>query len=512
MREKPIKSEFTNRTAKLALQALAVCLLLLPLLFLTGVLTPSKARSESVANGANTTAPNPNSLPMRTSYADVVTKVAPAVVTIRSDIKVKADAGGAMPNDPMFQQFFGGRMPQMKQKPQVEHALGSGVIVNADGTILTNAHVVEGADKIKVELIDKRTFDAKVIGADKPSDLAVLKIQAENLPILPLGDSDKVRVGDIVLALGNPLGLQQTVTSGIISAKGRATGLSDGSFEDFLQTDAPINHGNSGGALVNLDGELVGINSQILSPSGGSIGIGFAIPTNMAGNVMAQLVKDGKVHRGMLGVGVQNVTSDLAGNFGLKEVRGVLVNSVAKGSAAEKAGLKQGDVVLSLNGMPINDSNELRNHVAQTAPNAEVTLGVWRDGKMQDFKATLNEFSAKKAEDVNAEGDDSTDNPNEKAQPSGKLGVQLAPITPQTARQLNLKGITEGLVVMGIDENGAAAEAGMQEGDVILQVNRQSVKTAADVQSALAKNGKNPVLLLVSRNGQTIYLTVQPKE
>ncbi len=432
------------------------------------------------------------------SYADLVEKVAPAVVTVRSEKKITAQAQN-MPDNEMMRQFFGGQMPQMKQKPQIERGLGSGVIVEANGTILTNNHVVDGASQVKVDLPDKRTFDAKVIGTDAASDLAVLKIDAKDLPTLPLGDSDKVRVGDVVLAIGNPLGLRQTVTSGIISAKGRQTGLSDGSFEDFLQTDAPINQGNSGGALVNLSGELVGINSQILSLSGGSIGIGFAIPSNMAKSVTAQLLKDGKVHRGMLGIGIQDVTSALAENFGLKEIRGVIVNSVTLNGPAEKAGLKQGDVITSLNGGAVKDGNELRNKIAQTAPGTEVSIGYLRGGGEQTAKLTLGEFQAKT---------DASNNNQVNAEPTqGKLGLSLEPITPQIAQQLNLKNVSSGLVVGDVQAGSLADEAGIAQGDVILEINRQPVKTIAEVKAAMEKTKNNSVLLLINRSGQTLFVT-----
>jgi Do/DeqQ family serine protease len=257
---------------------------------------------------------------------------------------------------------------------------------------LTNHHVVDGAEEIKVELNDRRTFDARIVGSDPPSDLAVLKIDVADLPVLTLGNSDAVEVGDVVLAVGNPLGLQQTVTAGIISAKGRVTGVSDGSFEDFLQTDAPINQGNSCGALVSAAGELVGINSQILSPSGGNIGIGFAIPTNMAKNVMDQLIKTGNVRRGQLGVTVQPVTGDIARSVNRPEARGVIIAQVQPDSAAARAGLRTGDVITALNGEPVNESNELRNRVANTAPGTEITLTVLRDGGEQQLRATLGEL------------------------------------------------------------------------------------------------------------------------
>src|SRR5690348_15974050 len=297
------------------------------------------------------------------SYADMVDHVAPAVVTIRSERRVRAPQQFPFFDDPFFRQFFGGGAPRRPQT-QIQRGLGSGVIVQADGHILTNHHVIDGAEDIKVDLFSKQTYSAKLVGSDAPSDLAVLKISAGSLPVLQPGDSDKVRVGDVSIAVGNPLGIGETVTAGIISAKGRATGTGDGSFQDFLQTDAPINQGNSGGALVNTRGELIGINSQILSPNGGNIGIGFAIPSNMARTVMNQLVGKGKVQRAMLGVGIQPLTSDLAAGLGLKDVRGILISSVTPGGPADKAGLKMGDVILKLNGKDTNDSNELRNSVA----------------------------------------------------------------------------------------------------------------------------------------------------
>jgi len=274
-------------------------------------------------------------------------------------------------------------------------ALGSGVIVQRDGTILTNYHVIDGAEQIQVELTNHRVFKANVVGSDPPSDLAVLKIDAKDLDALSLGNSDQVRVGDIALAIGNPLGLGQTVTAGIISAKGRATGLSDGSFEDFLQTDAPINQGNSGGALINARGELIGISSQILSTSGGNIGIGFAIPSNMARNVLDQILEGGKVHRGQLGVSIQPMTPELASKLGLSDVQGALVNSVIPNGPAAKAGLRQGDVIVDLNGAAVTDGNTLRNHVASTAPGTKVNLGIFRDHQKQQIQATLGEYQPK---------------------------------------------------------------------------------------------------------------------
>jgi Do/DeqQ family serine protease len=329
-----------------------------------------------------------------TSFADVVSRVAPAVVTIHSRMRARAPQQYPFRDDPFFRRFFGERGAAENAPPQQrESALGSGVIVSSDGYILTNHHVIDGADQIRIDLNDNRSVDAKVVGSDAPSDLAVLKIDAQNLPVLSLGDSDRVRVGDVVLAIGNPLGIGQTVTMGIVSAKGRQTGLSNGSFEDFLQTDAPINQGNSGGALVSTNSELVGINSQILTPSGGSIGLGFAVPSNMARNVMDQLTKSGRVRRGQFGIVVQKVTSDIAANLGLKEAKGVLVAQVQPGSAAERAGIKSGDIITSFNGVEVNDPNVFRNQVASTPPGTDVTLTILRNGQEQQIKARLDEFT-----------------------------------------------------------------------------------------------------------------------
>lgn len=431
------------------------------------------------------------------SYADVVDHVAPAVVTIRSSRRVRPSQQFPFFDEPFFRRFFGGGFPA---RPQVEQALGSGVIVRTDGHILTNHHVIDGAEEIKVDLSSHRTYSAKLVGSDAPSDLAVLKIDASNLPILQLANSDQVRVGDIALAVGNPLGIGETVTAGIISAKGRATGAGGGSFQDFLQTDAPINQGNSGGALVNTRGELIGINSQILSPNGGNIGIGFAIPSNMAKSVMDQLIGKGKVQRGMLGVGIQPLTSDLAGGLGLKEVRGVLINSVTAGGPADKAGIKMGDVILKLNGKDVNDTNELRNTIAGTAPGTGVTLTILRDGKQQDVRVTLGELTAEtaRASEQQGGGGEST----------SRLGITVVPLTPDLANQLGIRRGTQGLVIQDVDPSGPAAQAGLQAGDVIEQVNRQPVRSPADMRRALQSAGNRPPLLLINRGGQTIFVPV----
>lgn len=451
---------------------------------------------------------------MRTSYADVVEKSSPAVVRIEADHKAKPQAQGPS-MDELFKQFgFPGQpqQPQQPQGPQVQRGLGSGVIVSADGTILTNNHVIDGADKITVKLSNNKDFIAKVVGNDPLSDLAVLKIEGQNLPFLNLGNSDSVRVGDVVLAIGNPLGIGQTVTAGIISAKGRQTGLSDGSFEDFLQTDAPINRGNSGGALVNLNGELIGINSQILSPggaSGGNIGIGFSIPSNMAKSVMEQLLKDGKVRRGLLGINIRDVDVDMAEALDLKDRSGVLVGGVQPGSAAEKAGVKRGDFITSINGEKTESLNVLRNKVAGTAPGTEIKLSLIRDGKEMELTATLDELdsSTLKKGNPGEEGENGDDKPGQ----SGKLGISLVPLTPQIAKQLGVPANTEGMAVTEVDRNGVAAESGLLPGDVIMEINRKPVRSAEDVKAALDGSDGKPVLILFARRNTTNYLTIRPK-
>jgi Do/DeqQ family serine protease len=440
---------------------------------------------------------------IQNSYADLVNRVAPAVVTIRSTERARAAQQFPFSDDPTLREFFGDRMPQQQQTPQRVQGVGSGVIVNSDGYILTNHHVVDGALEIKVELTDNRIFPAKLVGSDAPSDLAVLKIDAKDLPVLHLGDSDKVRVGDFVLAVGNPLGIGQTVTSGIVSAKGRTTGLSDGSFEDFLQTDAAINRGNSGGALVNTTGELVGINSQILSPSGGSIGIGFAIPSNMARAVMDQLMKTGKVRRGMLGVTIQSVDADLASSLSLPAARGAIVTSVSSGGPAEKAGLKRGDVITAINKQPVIDNNSLRNLVATQPPGSSVEVTASRNGRDQNFQVALAELPERRPE---SEDEDTS---STSATGNQKYGLSLQPFTPGMAERSGLEANDEGLFVTRIDPSGSAAEAGIRQGDLILEVNRQPVRTVAEFSAAMQRSGAKPALVLVKRRGGVIYLTLK---
>lgn len=443
---------------------------------------------------------------VRTSYADIAEKTQPAVVQITA-IKSKAKADKTT-GRPTFEDFFNQnpQSPRRQPRQRPSRGFGSGVIVTDDGTILTNHHVIEDSEKITVEMSDKKSYTAKVVGSDPPSDLAVLKIEGDEFPFLNLGDSDQVRIGDIVLAIGNPLGIGQTVTSGIISAKGRRTGLGDGSsFQDFLQTDAPINQGNSGGALVNVNGELVGINSQILSQSGGSIGIGFAIPSNMAKSVMEQLLENGKVRRGMLGVNIQDISSDLAKTLELDEASGVIVSNVNDGSAAAKAGIKTSDVIIKINGEKVEDGNFLRNKVAGTKPDTEIALTIIRDKKEQEIKVTLGEFKVK-----GAETEEVTETSPEKSEQDGKLGLSLQPLTPEIGKSLNLPDDAKGVVVTDVDQGSSADEQGIRPGDVITKINGQTVANLEDVRSAIDKSGDRSALLLVSRKGQNLFVTVKP--
>lgn len=434
-------------------------------------------------------------------FATVLKPVLPAVVNISSS-KVVKNRGENMQlfNDPFFRQFFGNQFGQGQAQPrsQREQSLGSGVIITSDGTILTNNHVIDGATDIQVFLSDNRQLPAKLIGTDPKTDVAVIKINATGLPTLSLGDSSSLQVGDVVLAIGDPFNIGKTATMGIVSATGRG-GLGIENYEDFIQTDASINPGNSGGALINLHGSLIGINTAILSgEGGGNQGIGFAIPINMARNVMNQLVEHGKVIRGYLGVHIQDVTPGLAKEFGLNQGGGVLIGDVSADTPASKAGLKKGDVILELNGQPVNAANQLQVSISQLPPNTSVKLKIWRDGKAQEVTVTLGELP----EQADKEG------PAENSE--GALqGVDVQNLSPDLAEQLNLPPSTKGVVVTEVDPASPAAAVGLERGMVIEEINHKPVTNVAQFKQALAGAANQPVLLLVNQGGVTRYLVIE---
>lgn len=440
--------------------------------------------------------------PSRTGFAPVVKKVLPAVVSVVSTkvSKGPAELEGGGSDDPLFRQFFG--EPNRQNSPgeapeQHEQGLGSGVILTADGYILTNNHVVDSATGIRVTLADKREFKAKVIGADPKADIAVLKIDAAGLPFVTVGDSSKIQVGDYALAIGNPFGVGQTVTMGIVSATGRShLGIEE--YEDFIQTDAPINPGNSGGALVNDRGELIGINTAIIAHgSSGNQGIGFAVPVNMARNVMDQLVKTGKVTRAYLGIVPQDVTPAIAKAFGQKEAGGALVGDVSANSPAQKSGLEKGDIILDVDGKPVADSNALRMTISMMQPGTNVNLHVARNGSPLDVPVQLEELPATTASVKH----------NGEKESSALSGVSVETLDVQSAHDLKLPANAQGVVVTNVSPSSEAADAGLQRGDVIQEVNHKPVKNTSDFERAVSSS-KEETLLLVNRNGSTMYLAV----
>jgi serine protease Do len=453
---------------------------------------------------------DPNEPPSRTGFGNVVEKVSPAVVNISASKVVKSPTGyfrnesfqqgddQDQSDDPsdMLRQFFGGNMRGMRPQEQRERGLGSGVIVSSDGYILTNNHVVDGATDIHVALADKREYKARVVGTDPKVDIAVVKIDAANLPAIVFGDSNKARVGDYAIAVGDPFGVGQTVTMGIVSAKGR-TGLGIEQYEDFIQTDAPINPGNSGGALVNDRGELIGINTAILShgSEGGNQGIGFAIPANLARSVMDQIVKYGKVQRAYIGIVPQDVTPAIAEAFGTKSLAGALVGDVTPDSPAQRAGLKKGDIILNLNGKPVNDANDLRMTISMMQPGSAVQLTVMRDGATHNLSATLGDLPGTQATNRESRGEHSQ---------SALAGVSVDNLDAQTARQLHLPANTPGVVVTNVSASSPAADQ-LQRGDVIQEVNRKSVTNTQEFEQAVRASKHDP-LLLVNRQGNTMYV------
>jgi len=452
------------------------------------------------------------------SFAPIVAADKPAVVTVTTVMKAHPEAmsedqpfDGGSPFDDYFRQFFGDQgVPMPKTPPQQAQraeALGSGFIVGADGTIVTNNHVIDGATSIKVTLDDGTELPAKLVGRDAKNDLAVLKIKAAKpLPTVKWGDSDKLMPGDQILAFGNPFGIGTTVTAGIVSARGRD--LNSGPFDDFIQIDAPINHGNSGGPLVDVGGNVVGINTAIYSPNGGSVGVGFAIPSDQAQKVVAKLMKGGDIEYGYLGVQIQPVTQDVASAMGLDHPGGALVAAVTEGSPAAKAGIVTGDVITGFAGQEIKDPKDLSRAVADVSPGARETLDVWRNGKTVQISADVG----RNTEEVK------TASNNEGGKPSAgqalrvpSLGLGLTDITPDAREELNLADNQRGALVERVNPDKAASAAGIEPGDVIVAVDRTPVKSARQANQAIAdagKSGRKSVLLLVDRGDAQIFVAV----
>lgn len=458
-------------------------------------------------------------------FASVLRPVLPAVVNISTTkvIKVQQNMPGFF-NDPFFRQFFGDQFGGGPARPQTEKetSLGSGVIINSDGYILTNNHVVAHGGDIKV-VWNNKNYAGKVVGTDPLTDIAVVKIDATGLPTLALGDSSKLQVGDVVFAIGDPFGIGETATMGIVSATGRSLGLETQeqgkqAYEDFIQTDAAINPGNSGGAMVDLHGDLVGINTAIISSGssmngqGGNEGIGFAIPINMARNIMEQIIQHGKVERGYMGVYIRDLSPEFAKEFNYNGGgSGALVSDVTAGSPAAKAGIKRGDIILGLNGESLNSSGDLTARIASTAPGTPVQLKIFRDGKTFELPVTLGELPEKGGTSASALGQGSAEGASSKAME----GVQVENLTPDIAQQLNLPASAHGVVVASVDQSSAAAEAGLQRGDVIVEVNHKAVNNMADFRAAMAGAGNQPVLLLVrpaAQSNVTEYILVEPQQ
>ena len=443
---------------------------------------------------------DPSEGPSRTGFAPIVKEVLPNVVNISSSkvVRTPNQMPEGMQSDPFFQQFFGQGFGNRQEIPKNrrEQSLGSGVIVSPEGYVLTNNHVVDGATDVKVTLSDKRELKAKIIGTDPKTDVAVLKLEGSNFPAITLGDSSKVQVGDYALAIGDPFGVGQTVTMGIVSAKGRGNlGIED--YEDFIQTDAPINPGNSGGALVNDRGELVGINTAILSHgSGGNEGIGFAIPVNLARSVMGQILDHGQVTRGYLGVLIQPITPAMAKELGLSKLQGALVGDVSPKGPAQASGVQRGDVILSINGNAVTDSNELRNTISMMQPGETVKLEISRNGSTKDINVKLGELPLSKEE---------AQNQHEGASKDALDGVSVQNLDAETTAQLQLPESTKGVVVTGIDPSSPKADSGLQKGDVIQEVNHQPVRNVAEFEQAMRK-ASNGALLLVNRAGTTLFI------
>ncbi len=446
-----------------------------------------------------------------TSYAPVVKKAAPSVVTIYSSRTVREQpVQNPFRNNPMFRQFFGDQFPQDDQpRERKEKGLGSGVIISPDGYILTANHVVSGADEIKISIADddKKEYTAKIIGTDPQTDVAVLKIDATNLPAITLADSDQLEIGDVVLAIGNPLGLGQSVTMGIISGLGRHYNGING-YQNFIQTDAAINKGNSGGALVDAEGRLIGINTWIASLGGGNEGLGFAVPVNLARRSMERLISSGKVTRGYLGIAPQDITPGLQQEFNLPDQNGALVGDVFPGTPAEKGGIKSGDVIIAFNGTDVADAHGLQLAVSQCEPGSPATVKLLRDGVQKNFTITLAQLPGQPGENSNDQNSPDADS----SKTDALDGVTVADLDHDARQQLDIPDSVQGAIVTDVDQDSNSADAGLQKGDIIVEINRQPVKDA-DSAVNLCKQAKGDQILVKiwRRNGDmggTRYLSV----
>ena len=484
---------------------------------------PIEGNPAKVSPTTPQTLTSPVALIQQQSFAPLVRSVSPAVVNISVAQKADADAmveepevvpSPGFPNSPFdefLRRFFeqqgqGGQRHLFPQTPDGQArqiALGSGFIIDPSGYVVTNSHVIGDAAKVEVTLQDDSKYTAKIIGRDPKTDIAVLKINAEKLPYVKFGDSSAAQVGDWVMAVGNPFGLGGTVTTGIISARGRD--IHSGPFDDFLQIDAPINRGNSGGPTFNLEGEVIGINTAIYSPSGGSVGIGFAVPSNLAKTVVAQLEEHGKVSRGWLGVQIQEVTPAIAASLGLHGEHGALVAVVTPDSPGAKAGIKQGDVILSFNGSDVSQLRDLPRLVAGTAPDTATMMKVWRNGQTVELQAKVGELTNEKV--ASANGGEDEDQPAK----AEALGMHFAPLTAQLRRQLHVAKDVHGVVVTRVDNDSAAEDVGLSEGDVLVTIDQQPVNTpeeAAEKLEEVANSPKKSALLLLNRHGVTQYVGV----
>jgi len=476
-----------------------------------GSATPSSssgvpaAKTEPAAQAPQTyRAATPQLEVFRYELADLAERLIPTVVSIKTEATVKMNDFGGFFGDDFFDQFFNFGVPKQQKKPRErkQQGLGSGVIVSSTGQILTNNHVVSGVDEITVTLFDKREFKAKVVGTDEQTDIAVIQIEGEikDLPVASLGNSDALRVGEWVIAIGNPHGLSQTVTKGIVSAKGvHNRGIA--SYENFIQTDAAINPGNSGGGLFNLSGELIGVNTAILSRSGGFQGIGFAIPVNWASNIMSDLLKDGKVNRGWLGVSIQDLNPSIAKALNLNPAKGALINEVFENSPAEKGGIKTGDIVRSINGKQIEDANDLRNTVASLRPGGNADFEILREGKTLKLKVNIA---------LRDENNLAGAEPGSKEQKAGKndWGIQVAELTKAQKKEAGLAESSGGVLVTDVAEKSPAEKAGIKNGDVILVANHKPMISLKEFNAVFGENSKT-VLMLVRRAGSQFYMVLE---